>query len=137
MSEQLPADADDRPWEQPGATRRDWEPHRGRLVKGLGTVSLLCGLGAASLFCSPLAGLGVARLPSVGIVAGLAAVGLGAAAVVMGRSDLRAMRVNLVDPGGRLRTRAGLFFGLVGATVGGFALLVGLRFLAAHVVVVP
>src|SRR5437867_900616 len=38
-----PEEDDDRPWEQPRALRRDWEPHRGTLVMTLGIVGLVMG----------------------------------------------------------------------------------------------
>jgi hypothetical protein len=38
-------DADDsRPWEQPGAVRRDVPPHRAYLLRPLAGVSLACGV---------------------------------------------------------------------------------------------
>ena len=43
MTEDAP-ELDDRPWERPGAVRRDREPHRGELLKGPGVVSLVSGI---------------------------------------------------------------------------------------------
>ena len=34
---------DDRPWERPGAVRRDCEPHRGRLLLVPATLGVACG----------------------------------------------------------------------------------------------
>jgi hypothetical protein len=36
--------ADPRPWERPGAVRKDAAPHRGRLLRGLANASLACGV---------------------------------------------------------------------------------------------
>jgi hypothetical protein len=62
---------DDRqPWEQPGAVRRDCEPHRGPLVLTLGILSIVCGslaLGAWLCF-GPAVLLALLGLP-LGIVA--------------------------------------------------------------------
>lgn len=72
---------DDRPWEQPGAVRRDVEPHRGLLLSWLSTIGL-----ALSIFgcCFPFPGL---------LVNGVV--------FVAARRDLAAMAAGRVDPDGR------------------------------------
>lgn len=80
-------EADVRPWELPGNTRRDCEPHR---------ALLLCLLGGTAFGCGLL---------SVGLVApALVAVPLGLAVWRMSEHDLRAMRWGRMDPDGRGRT---------------------------------
>jgi hypothetical protein len=105
---------DDRPWEQPGAVRRDIEPHRGELIRVLGDASLL--LGALSLCLGFLAPLGL---------------GLGLAAWVLSSYDLRRMRARLLDTDGlaataygRRRSRAGVALSLYGAIMWGWFLAV-------------
>jgi hypothetical protein len=109
-----PATEDDRPWEQPGAVRRDIEPHRGDLLRVLGDGGLL--LGALSLCLGFLAPLGL---------------GLGLAAWVLSSYDLRRMRARLLDPDGlaataygRRRARAGVALSLYGAIMWGWFLAV-------------
>src|SRR5690348_3851263 len=76
-----------RPWEQPGAVRRDCEPHRGPLLSRLAVVSVLLGL--ASLCFVP-----------VGLVAVPLAVGVWCTA----SGDLARMDAGLMDPEGRRLT---------------------------------
>jgi hypothetical protein len=90
-----PAERDDRPWEQPGAFRLDCEPHRGDLIRGLGRcaqVTCVAGL------CLP----GLLPLP----------LGLGLAAWLLARRDLREMDASRRDPAGRAATRDGQKRGL-------------------------
>jgi hypothetical protein len=91
MSRMPGEDADDRPWEQPGAFRLDCEPHRGGLLSALGQASLL--LGVLALFC---------LVPSV---LGLA---VGVPTWVLARRDLGQMEAGLMDPRGWRKTQAGL-----------------------------
>src|SRR5436309_1960405 len=90
-------DPDFRPWEQPGALRRDCEPHRGGLIRALGT---------AGLVFSCLSALGVC-LPPLALSC-LLAIGLGTAARVLGRRDLRAMEAGRTDPAGKEQTIRGV-----------------------------
>jgi hypothetical protein len=106
--------ADDRPWERPGAVRRDCAPHRGGLLLALGDASLP--LGALSLVLRFLA------------VTGLC---LGAAVWALASRDLRRMQARLMDPGGlsgtalgRVRARAGVALSLYAALLWGWFLLV-------------
>jgi hypothetical protein len=99
--------ADDRPWDRPGAVRRDCEAHRGGLLLALGDASLL---------------LGVLSLP-LGFLA-LMGLGLGTAAWALASRDLRRMRTRVMDPGGladtvlgRARARAGLTLSIYAAAL--------------------
>jgi hypothetical protein len=128
----LPADPgrdapDDRPWERPGAVRRDWAPHRGRLLSILGVLSL--NLGVLSLFG---VGLVVLSAPMA-----LAAIGLGRPAWALARRDLQAMATNLMDPAGQVLTRDGLVCGRAGAVFGILALLTAAALLWAVPVLIP
>ena len=111
MKEQLETEGcqDDRP----GAVRRDWVPHRGRLVEGLGVASLFC-------FVPGLLGT---LLGPVGMAVALVGIGLAATALMLGRRDLRAMDTNHIDPRGRTQTEVGSICGLIGVVLGGVALL--------------
>jgi hypothetical protein len=77
----------DRPWEQPGAVRRDCEPHRGELLLRLSFVGVSCSLLASCLWAPAFV-----------------AVGLGAAVLVMAARDLKKMRAGVMDPAGRAQT---------------------------------
>jgi hypothetical protein len=72
-----------RPWEEPGAIRRDWESHHG---------PLLVRLGLAGLFCAQIGWL---------VVPTLLALVLGVVVWVMAQRDLNKIRAGLMDPGGR------------------------------------
>jgi hypothetical protein len=92
----LPGPDDPRPWERPGAVRRDCAPHRGRLLRVLGGVSLVCGILAPVLMLPGLIGLP-----------------LSVAVLVLSGRDLARMRRGLLDPSGRAETEKarGLAFG--------------------------
>ena len=77
-------DNDERPWERPGAVRRDCEPHRGTLLMFLGVMGVL------------VSGLGI-------VVFGLAVIGmlLGMMTYRLARRDLAKVRAGLMDPAGR------------------------------------
>src|SRR5579872_5154203 len=77
-----------RPWELPGAVRRDCEPHRGELFRRL------------SLVTSLLAGAGV-----LFFVPALLALAVAVAVWGMARHDLALMRLGLMDPAGEDDTR--------------------------------
>jgi hypothetical protein len=76
------------PWRQPGAVRRDVEPHRGPLLLALANATLVGGLVSV---CLP-----GALVP---------AFVLGCFAYWASRSDLRKMRAGLLDPSGRADAR--------------------------------
>lgn len=85
------------PWEGSGVVRRDCEPHRGKFLRALGMVSLVCGIvGACTPWAAPLAW--VTGLP----------------AWILASSDLDAMRAGLKDPSGRALTLAGRSFAITG-----------------------
>jgi hypothetical protein len=87
-----------RPWERPGAVRRDCEPHRGRLILTLGGLPEFCAAFACLL----------------GVTAPLA-VGFGVSAWLLARRDLARMREGRMDPEGRQSTELGGTLGLAGA----------------------
>src|SRR5262249_11462455 len=78
---------DDRPWDQPGGVRRDWEPHRAGLFNVLTPLAGI--LGTFSLFVWPLS---VVSFP------------LGVMLWVMSRNDLAAMKARQMDPAGIAQT---------------------------------
>jgi hypothetical protein len=95
-----------RPWERPGAVRRDCDPPRGRLLLVLGSVSVVLGYIALA-----------------GGVTGLAGLPLGLAAWVLARGDLARMSDGLVDPDGRGPTEQARRLGLVGVILSLFFLV--------------
>jgi hypothetical protein len=109
---------EDRPWERPGAVRRDCEPHRGPLLRVLGAVALVCGI-LAWMLAVP----GVIGLP------------FAAAVLIMSSRDLSRMRRGLLDPAGRAETdKAGTLAleGLVLSVVGPLIHGVLVLWLMAH-----
>lgn len=119
------AEADPRPWDDPGAVRRDREPHRGRALLLLASVALavsamacLCGLGAVEFLAEHGPGSTGAPLdPAVATASSTADAILGfvsvpcaaAAALAIGvwraaAGDLALMRQGRTDPGGRALT---------------------------------
>ncbi|HEV3258190.1 MAG TPA: hypothetical protein VG013_14995, partial [Gemmataceae bacterium] len=46
-----------RPWEQPGAVRRDVAPHRGELLRLLATISLACSAAGVLLVLPAVVGV--------------------------------------------------------------------------------
>jgi hypothetical protein len=101
------SEKDSRPWERPGALRRDCESHRGGLIWFLGTVSsILDCLG----FCS-----GFTAVP---------ALALGITAWCMARRDLDKMDLGLMERDGRLATLDGRRYAMLGSILsiwaGGF-----------------
>lgn len=76
------------PWEEPGAIRRDCEPHRAELLMKLSTASVV------------FAGLAPATLG----LAGLLAVSLGLAVWVLSHVDLQKMEKGDTDPSGEYLT---------------------------------
>lgn len=88
---------DEKPWERSdrGPTRRDSEPHRGTLILTFGILSLVM------FFIAPL---------------GLC---LGMAAWIMGQSDLKKIRNNIMDPRGKELTQSGWICGIIGTVING------------------
>lgn len=109
---QAPPDADDpRPWEEAGRVRRDCEPHRGPMLRGLGIVSVV------------LVPVGALASPLIGVVAGVA---LGLTVWVLAGRDLARMDAGVMDPEGRRETQSARRLGLAGvlASFGLLALVV-------------
>jgi hypothetical protein len=98
---------------RPLPQRRDWEPHRGKMLLVMGNVSLA---------------LGGLTLCTAGIASPLSVV-LGAVTWWLAQRDLEEMRAGRMDPGGQSSTEAGRAGGLVGAILG---LLLGLFFAALY-----
>ncbi|HEX5272602.1 MAG TPA: hypothetical protein VFW33_19025 [Gemmataceae bacterium] len=95
---------DDRPWEQPGAIRRDWEPHRAGLLNGLiipPFLSVALSLFLPLVSCVPAGGV----IVFVCFVISLFGVAGAAAVWVAARHDLAKMDANLMDTQGRRGTR--------------------------------
>jgi hypothetical protein len=104
---------EDRPWERPGVVRRDCDPHRGRQLRVLGAIALVCGI-LAWLLALP----GVIGLP------------LSVAVLIVSNRDLTRMRRGLLDPAGREETEKarglameGLFLNVVGPLIHGVLVL--------------
>jgi hypothetical protein len=89
-------------WRLSQVPRRDYEPHRGRLIANLGNASLILG-GLSLCVCGTGAALSVP---------------LGIAAWVMANHDLERMRLGLMDPQGRAQTEGGRAGGVAGTILG-------------------
>jgi hypothetical protein len=102
------------PWEEPGAVRRDCEPHRGAWLLLLAWVALFCAL-CVTLFnglnvVALVFGFIVYGLPQLLTLVGLP---LGAAAWIMARRDLIQMRAGVMDPAGEPSARLARKLGIV------------------------
>jgi hypothetical protein len=110
MTEPVPED-DARPWESPGALRRDCEPHRGPalllLASGAaGTCGLACPLGLGAIVHLAQDPRDPAT-PVIAVVTAACAAAAAALAVGVWRAagrDLALMRAGRKDPGGRRLT---------------------------------
>jgi hypothetical protein len=98
-----PREVDDRPWERPGALRRDCEPHRGGLLLVLGEVSLVLSL-----------------LSACGGVTAVVGVPLGMAVLLLASQDLKVMRAGLMDPRGEPALKSGQEWAATGVALGLF-----------------
>lgn len=78
-----PEEREDRPWEEPGSLRRDFEPHRGGFLGSAAGLSFFLGLG--SICFPPLGIIGLGFIVFVGISA---------------RSDLAKIQAGTMDPKG-------------------------------------
>ncbi len=104
---------DDRPWERPGAVRRDCLAHRAPLLLALADASLLLGILSLCL-----------GFPA------LAAFACGAVAWGLARHDLGRMGARLMDPSGLAATRCARARALAGAALGLYGALLWACFLA-------
>jgi hypothetical protein len=85
----------------PWPRRRDGEPHRGKMIDTLGSVSLMCGtVGMCLLFIGPAVALAT-----------------GIPAIVMAYHDLERMQKGLTDPDGRRETELGRNKAIVGVVI--------------------
>jgi hypothetical protein len=120
-----------RPWEQPGAGRRDYEPHRGRLLLALGGTALAGGGLAAGLTFTAEAFVGFSesplfhgRAPGLWFLAGVAcwlalvATAAGVPAWLMAREEVGRMRQGCVDPAGLRAAGRAASWSRVGVALG-------------------
>jgi hypothetical protein len=120
-----PPGADDpRPWDQPGAVRRDVEPHRGhwfRLLRwcNLVALSLLAGSILLCLVGDRVGGLvGAALAWAVPLLTGMFALAVGLPTLVLATHDLARMRAGAMDRAGEADTRHARDLGATAALVG-------------------
>jgi hypothetical protein len=100
--------AAEEPWESPGRSRLDWEPHRG---------ALLCGLGIAAVVAGHLAGL-AASFDFLPGYAALPAAALGLTVAVLARRDLEQIRRGGMDPAETDKTKLAGSLGLLAILLG-------------------
>jgi hypothetical protein len=110
-----------RPWEQPGAVRRDVKPHRGPgllLLAGAGVA--LGALGFLPAAASTVSGSSavVRALCGLALLTAPLAVALGVGVVWASIHDLARMGVGLVDPAGKRATAAAGALGALAVTLG-------------------
>jgi hypothetical protein len=98
-----PAAEDPRPWERPGAVRRDVAPHRGDLLAMLGGTSLTLGI-LSMVLCIPF----LVGLP------------LSLVTVVLAGRDLESMALGVMDPEGRAQTEQARRRGEYGVVLSAF-----------------
>jgi hypothetical protein len=100
-----------RPWQLPGAVRRDCEPHRGPLVRRVGHAAFVLSLLLAVTPLVLLPGvplMGAGEFPEWGVpLFPLAGVLPSLAAWALARHDLALMRQGLMDPAGELAVWTG------------------------------
>jgi hypothetical protein len=108
-----PEPADDRPWERPGAVRRDCKPHRGRLLVVLVTASELFSV-LSILFPTAYFGFPFWAFAIQSLIGPL----LGALSWAVVRHDLGQMEAGLIDPGGREQLRLARGFAIAGVALG-------------------
>jgi hypothetical protein len=126
-----PGPLDGRPWERPGAVRRDCEPHRGGLLRLMARSALAASALDMPLSCIPVPDLvGSQNVPPGGPVGStwaplVMATGLASLAVLLGVSaawlagrDLLRMRSGETDPAGEKHTEGARQAGLWGAGLG-------------------
>jgi hypothetical protein len=114
MTPPEPDDAGDpRPWEDPGAVRRDCEPHRGPALRLVGRLGLALGVASAALTGFWFLGLAYAPHDPTVTVLGVAALALAVGAWGFAGGvwwacsrDLALMGAGRMDPAGRAQTVA-------------------------------
>jgi hypothetical protein len=112
-----PDDDDDRPWELPGAVRRDAERHRGPFLYRLGVASVVAGFlvpfvvlpitSANVPYCRDVVCLTMLCLTCPGLL-------LGIGTSVVSRADLGKMQAGTMDPSGKALTEEVKRWGLSG-----------------------
>jgi hypothetical protein len=106
-------DVDNRPWESPGAERRDWLPHRGDMLLYLGKMSFFLGWLSLALCFTGIMGL------PLGVLVG-----------VWATHDVRQIRASEMSPAGeafllkgRRYALAGLLLSCCGLTLWGLIVI--------------
>jgi hypothetical protein len=114
-------DNDSRPWERPGALRRDCEPHQGTLLRLLAVASVGVGMVAfvllvlAAQYRSSRTRL---LLLTPSCLCAILAPALAVAARLLARRDVRRMRAGVMDPAGEGSARTARFVSVLGLAVG-------------------
>jgi hypothetical protein len=104
-----------KPWEEPGAVRRDVESHRAPALLLLAGFSIVFGLFGYGPLVAWKLDLGA---PVYGTALfSIVAFPLGLAVKYLARRDLAKMRAGNIDPGGQTQTRTALFLGELGAAL--------------------
>ena len=118
-------EGEDRPWERHGgAVRRDSEPHRGGMILTFGIVSVCLGpIGMVPPCCY------------INILFSGIGLGLGIAAIIMGKNDLAKMRQGVMDPQGQGTTQAGWICGIVGTVLNALAMVAWIGLVIFFVIV--
>lgn len=109
---------DDRPWERPGAARRDCEPRpplRPTLMRFLVTAFSACA--ASSLYLLAWGATQGALAPWAGSVVAFLGLPLSAATWVIAKGDLEKMRVNLMDAKGHTAAANAVRYARVGVVL--------------------
>jgi len=117
-------DGGDRPWERPGAVRRDCAPHRGRLLGVLGGLALVCAALSTALLCLVPPPLGLEGF----VPSWLSGVALGGVVFALGRRDLQRMAAGRMDPEGEAATEGARNLAFVALVVGVWTFLPGALF---------
>ena len=98
MADPEEPEAADRPWERPGAVRRDCMPHRADQLWVVAVTSLVLGLLACGLAAPAALGVPLALLAST-----------------LARRDLKKMNEGVMDPSGYRLTREAEVYAVFGA----------------------
>jgi hypothetical protein len=116
-------DENERPWEEPGAVRRDCEPHRGRTLLALAQFPLLLYVVWHILSCGrvsfrPGLPVGAAGIAVIDLAVNLAGVGFAAWLYAATRRDLARIAAGEMDPSGRRQTLMAQMGAWLGISVG-------------------
>jgi len=117
------SDDDDRPWERPGAVRRDCEPHRGPLLLGLAWATVgasAVAFGLVVMAVMPPSYSGLVWLVLLAAAGGIVTLRppLAFVARVLARRDIEKMRTGLMDPAGEHAAQLARSVALLGLALG-------------------